>query len=319
MTNLSSMNTALTLLGGNARPGPGAIVAQQPKVAAESAPAKSTEPSVPADRQEADQIKARVDHVTAVMDELRSGKISPLSDRAQSVHVSRDFAGNHVDDRFIKEGTFAYSNVSAAHTAAGQAAFADRHVAMLNAYHYATEVADYGQRVAEGTNAEAQREAKMAAFDDAIGRGGATGEAAQAYKANYVRSSAAAGMELASAERGLDRATAMLKSQFGFQATVVGTDESGKSSFQGFELRHETYGLLIAVDAKGEVTLFDGDGVGHKASTYNDANPGAFIPELHNDEIRKADNETPWQGKLARMEQSFAQVESAFGLDALIP
>lgn len=172
----------------------------------------------------------------------------------------------------------------------------DRRAAVLNAYHYGSDLAESGVLVASLSRGVAAEQARIAGLDEAI----AAGKAAAAYKEHLAQNSGGSSMGLASVARGMDRAAAMLKQRFGLAAEVVQKDATGAGRFTGFEVRSEQYGLLMSVDAKGAMTLYDANGKGYSAETYNQANTDATIPELSNDLTRQAAEQSRIDALLTR-------------------
>lgn len=176
----------------------------------------------------------------------------------------------------------------------------DRRAAVLNAYHYGSDLAESGVLVASLSRGVAAEQARIAGLDEAIAAGGEAGKAAAAYKEHLAENSVSSVMGLASVARGMDRAAVMLKQRFGLAAEVVQKDATGAGRFTGFEVRSEQYGLLMSVDAKGAMTLYDANGKGYSAETYNQANTDATIPELSNDLTRQAAEQSRIDALLTR-------------------
>ena len=284
INSISSMQTALLMLSGTSRPGqslallqPGATAPAAAHAAARPAGTVASGGSRESDAVAEEQtrinirrVETEIGRIRDIYDRLAAGTLSPLSDEAASLadvslaRVDRWAAAPGEAD----EGWFALAKASFAGTAAGQAAFVDRQTALLNAYHYGSDLAKSARDVAHYTRLNA-----------AVAAGRITG--------GY-------GHELDNTTRQMDRSAAMLKAQFGLTADVVQKTADGSSAFQGFEVRHETYGLLMTVAADGAITLHDAGGTGHSAADYNGRNPDAFIPELQND-LARAKPRTPME------------------------
>ena len=88
----------------------------------------------------------------------------------------------------------------------------------------------------------------------------------------------------------MERSVVTLAGMFSFDSASV-TAAAYEGKFEGFSLTHGTLGKIMDVSAEGEITLYGADGTAYSAADCNAANVDGGIPQLHNDMIRKADEE----------------------------
>lgn len=224
-----------------------------------------------------------------VFDGLRDGSISPFDPKASEVTGHEKVMNPaKTDSRMLFEGNFIGAGDIIPHgTTAPQSDgnFPSRRDAMANAYHYATDLM-----------ATAARTAKTAKSHPDVNLGGSQAS----ISANTVIPHTSEVDVL-----NMERSAVALAGMFSFDSASV-TAAAYQGKFEGFSLTHGTLGKIMDVSAEGEITLYGSDGTAYSAADYNAANVDGGIPQLHNDMIRKAD-EDQRQAKLQALIEASKQ------------
>lgn len=275
--NVSSANIALTILKGDQASLTTPVKAVEALTAAsKTQTAQGGDRYVPNDTtpSENSMLEAQLARQAEVTSGLVDGSISPFDPEAVEVTGSeRVFHQWNKDPRLIFEGTFVGGEINGVSKGAkaeqSDSNFPSRRDAMVTAYHYATKVIDSAMptaRIAKSNPSllpsswEALRTAPMEDFSVGF-------EASQ-----------------------MEMNAAVLSKMFSFDnTTVTGAVYAGE--FNGFSLTHGTLGKIMDVSAEGEITLYDAEGTAYSAAEYNAAGVDGGIPELHNDLIRRADED----------------------------
>lgn len=186
---------------------------------------------------------------------LIDGSESPIGEEATKLCDRRFIAQEKAAGRMF-EGNFVTGNGlnDDGSYEIGMGAFADRQVAMINAYHYA--------------RAAGHATWALIMFNTSSVNPSRYGE--QYGRAAFM------------AERDLVRPLSMLGRQFGFTGTTLATTEDGRQVFSGLTVTHEKYGKMLSIDPNGTVTLYDQSGKAYTEEAYNAAQPEGVIPELWN-------------------------------------
>ena len=197
------------------------------------------------------------------MADLQSGKESPLTDKfSQSGRQHAEEHGTRYEGRFV--GTNRLESP-------GYADFKDRQVAMLNAYHFGSELADQASRAR--------------AYGNGVLMGDNVGRAAR------------------QAADAVEQYAPIVASQFNMTSDVITKDAAGYATTHGFELRYPEFGLLMSVSDDGEITMYDAQGTAFTREEYAVAETGEYIPEMLND----LDDEAAQRERFERYERAMAE------------
>ncbi len=319
MASLSSMTTALQMMksgqvGSLPQVSPQASSAAAPRVTVGEAVRSA--PVQPADDAQPEIGDLRNDpafsEAMRISDEVRDGTLSPTSERAMK-YMARA-VGEEItrDPRMLEIGHFigalgASDGVKVEHR---DAAFPDRNTAVVNAYHWGKQLAESTQFIAKAERDIATTRTAIQDITRRIGAGDGDVDALRASLESRQASLGYLGQQISERKDQAEMASATLARQFSFRGQGMAVTAGGTTEATGFTLTHGTQGTVMEVGADGTLTLFDASGKGYTLSEYNAAQPDGLIAELHNDEIKRADEAAPIAEKLQRMNEQGARYEA---------
>lgn len=234
----------------------------------------------------------------AIAKAQQNGEIHPLGEH-RNLELPE---GSPHDPRFLREGGFGVVKgpLEGEALVVRDAVMGDRQGALMNAYHYGSDLLKANEGIERKSGVIASRNAEISALKEQLTAGEGDSEYSTKKIAWLENNIKHMNQSLGEDRQRADRAMASLSRLFsqadnGLDGATTATPESG-----GFEITHGTYGKLMEVSDDGSITMFDREGNGYSREEFVEKKPEGMIGEIHNDLIREEDRR---QWKVAREER----------------